>query len=74
MYYNRGMKNSAVPNSGDVIVTKVASVDNLVDSFTKVFQFHVDRMGVRFNVIWTLVQVEVCWELYAQMSNYVIII
>ena len=38
----------------DVIVNKVVSTDNVGDSFTKVltsnvFQFHLDRMGVKCN-------------------------
>ena len=42
----------------DVVVTKVASVDNLEGPFTKaltfsVFQFHVDRMGIRCDILWT---------------------
>ena len=40
----------------NVIVTKVTFVDNLTDPFTKAltfstFQLHVDRMGVRCNIL-----------------------
>ena len=40
----------------DVIVIKVVSTDNLEDPFTKaltsnVFQIHVDRMGVRCDIL-----------------------
>ena len=40
----------------DVIVTKVASADNLTDPFTKaltsnVFQLHVDKMDVRCDIL-----------------------
>ena len=43
---------------GDVVVTKVASADNLADPFTKaltsnVFQLHVDKMGIRCDILWT---------------------
>ena len=42
---------------GDVLVTKIASAENLADPFTKAlpakaFEYHVDRMGVRCNVDW----------------------
>ena len=72
-------KVALVDNLADVVVTNVASVDNLVDPFTKaltsnVFQFHVDRMGVRCDILWTWVQVGVYWELYAHISKYLIII
>ena len=59
---------------GDIIITEVASTDNLADLFTKAFQFHMDMMGVRYNILWTCVQVKVCWELYAYMFKYLIII
>ena len=41
---------------GDVVVTKVASADNLADPFTNaltsnIFQLHVDRMGVRCDIL-----------------------
>ena len=40
----------------DVVVAKVTSINNLEDPFTKtltsnVFQFHLDKMGVRCNII-----------------------
>ena len=42
---------------GDVAMTKIASVDNLADPFnkpliTKVFEQHVDGMGMRCNSDW----------------------
>ena len=38
---------------GDVKVTEVASTDNLVDHFIKAFQLHMDRMCVRYDILWT---------------------
>ena len=52
---------------GDVIVTKITAADNLVDLFTKallqkVFERHLDSLGLKCssNELW--VQVGVCWD------------
>ena len=37
----------------DVKATEVASTENLVDPFTKAFQFQMDSMGVRYDILWT---------------------
>ena len=42
----------------DVVVTMIASADNLVDPFTKaltsnIFHRHVDRMVIRYDILWT---------------------
>ena len=42
---------------GDIAITKIASADNLADPFTKplttkVFEQHVDGMGMRCNPDW----------------------
>ena len=42
---------------GNVIVTKIATTDNLVDPFTKglpskVFDYHLDSLGLRCNPSW----------------------
>ena len=37
----------------NVIVIEVASIYNIADLFTKTFQLHMDRMGVRCDILWT---------------------
>ena len=51
--------------SGDIANTKIAYADNLADPFTKplttkVFEQHVDGMGMRYNPDWQLAQVGDC--------------
>ena len=50
---------------GDIAITKIASVDNLTDPFTKplttkVFEKHVDGMGMKCNLDWHWAQVGDC--------------
>ena len=52
---------------GDATITKIANVDNFAIPFTKalpskVFDYHLDSLGLRCNTSWLWVQVEVCWD------------
>ena len=60
---------------GDVTVTKIATVDNLADSFTKalpqkVFEHHLDSLGLRCSSNELLVQVRVCWDCALKLLLY----
>ena len=55
----RGEKHMVIEivQRGDIAITKIASTDNLADPFTKplttkVFEQHVDGMGMRCNPDW----------------------
>ena len=55
-----------IVQQGDVTVTKIATTDNLADPFTKalpskVFDSHLDRLGLRCNPSWLWLQVGVFW-------------
>ena len=60
---------------GDVIVMKIATIDNLADPFTKVlpqkvFERHLDSLGLKCNSNELWVQVGVCWGCALKLLFY----
>ena len=52
---------------GDVAITKIASANNVADPLTKalsqkVFEKHLEAMGIKYMYDWFLVQVRDCWN------------